>query len=290
MDEDDDDPFKPYDFGEDRETVNQILVAIFSHQGYPFDLAAGSREELKNIDPLYMLQNIPGLLPIFTVPALIKKKKLSRKEHGWMSRIIEGLLPILIRSFQGDENAQTQLKAIDKLIYPETYELPKTVIGELATRYHTRAPLARGWRIREIMGRLSRVVKPSRSAAKSVLDGSIQLQDESKCKGNTIYSQNLKKEVPAYELAKKHWMRGVTLQNLAIRIYLEELQEQGFEGIDERTLKRDLKEVEKWEQTLPEERRNWGVLIVTPGKDNVHLPVGEYSEGWKQRKRSKSSD
>jgi len=288
MDEEDDFPIKPYDFGEDRETVNQILVAIFSHTGYPFDLAAGGREELKNIDPLYMLQNAPGLLHVFTVAAYVKKGKLSRKEEGWMDRIIEGLFPILIRAFQGDEAAETQLKAIDKLIYPDTYELPKTIIEDLAERYHTRAPLARGWRVRELMGGLSRVVKPARSEAKNILDGAVKLRDESQCKGNTIYIQSLKKRVSTYETAKKHWKRGVTLQNLAIRVYLEDLQAQGFEGIDERTLKRDLKEVEKWEETLPSDQRQWGVLVVTPGKDNVHLPVGNYSEGWKQRKRAKS--
>lgn len=158
----------------------------------------------------------------------------------------------------------------------------------LVERYHTRPALARGWRIRQLMGGLSWVVKPARAEAVSVLNGAVIL-DESEDKGHTIYSLVLKKRIPTYELAKKHWMRGVTLQNLAIRIYLEELQSLGFEGLDERALKRDMKEVEKWEQTLPPERRDWGILVVTKGKPNVHLPAEEYSDGWMRRKRGKSA-
>lgn len=284
---DDDFSIKPYDFGEDREIVNEILVAAFSSSGYIFDVAAGGRDELGTVDPLYMLQHAPGLLEVFTMAALVKKKQLSGNEEGWFGRVVEGLVPILIRSFQGDEDAKTQLKAIDKLLYPKIYELPKTVIKDLVERYHTRPALARGWRIRKLMGGLSRVVKPARADAANILDGAVVL-DESENKGHTIYSLVFKKQVPAHELAKRHWMRGVTLQNLAIRIYLEELQTLGFEGIDERALKRDMKEVEKWEQTLPPERRNWGILVVTKGKPNVHLPAEEYSDGWMRRKRGKS--
>lgn len=280
-------PIKPKDFGKDREIINEILVACLSHYGYPFDIAAGSRKELKEIDPLYMLQNAPSLVDVFTIAALEKKGNLSEEEHGWMSRFTKGLLHILIRSYKGDENAQIQLKAIDKLIFPDTYELPKTVIKDLAEKYYTRPALARGWRLRRLMGNLSWVVEPTKNTAENVLDGPIKLREKSEPKGHTIYDSIKRKDVSAYEVAKKHLTRGVTLKTLAIRVYLEELQNQGFEGIDERRLKRDLKEVENWEETLPKERRGWGVLIVTPGKPNVHLPTNEYSEGWKKRKRIK---
>lgn len=72
----------PEDFGEDREIVNEILVAALSHYGYPFDIAAGGREEHKVIDPLYMLQHAPGIVPIFTIAALVKKGKLTEVEEG----------------------------------------------------------------------------------------------------------------------------------------------------------------------------------------------------------------
>lgn len=281
------DAFEPYDFGENRDVINKILVAALNHYGYPFDVAAGGREEHKIVDPLYMFQHAPGLVPLFTIAALVKKEKLTDKEAGWMGRFTDGLLDILIRAHSGDEDAANQLKAIDKLIYPDTYELPKTVVDNLIKQYHTRAPLARGWRLREIIGGLSSVVEPVSQSA-NVLNGAIRLKDTAKDKGSTIYSEVAKSRVSAYDAAKRHWKRGVTLKTLAIRVYLEDLQQQGFEGIDERTLKRDLKEVEAWEKTLPEEQRKWGVVVHTSGSP-LHLPVGKYSEGWKQRKRSRTS-
>jgi hypothetical protein len=139
------------------------------------------------------------------------------------------------------------------------------------------------------MGELSWVVEPAREEAASVLDGPIRLADHIHAQGSTLFDPISKKYISASKVAAKHWSRGITLKTLAIRVYLDELQRQGFEGIDERSLKRDLKEVEDWESTLPEDRRNWGVLVVTFGKPNIHLPVGEYSEGWKQRKRAKQA-
>lgn len=277
---------EPEDFGDDRDVVNKILVAALSHYGYPFDIAGGVKRKSGFVDPLYMLQHAPDLVPIFTIAAMIKNGKLDDEADGWMGRFTNGLLEILIRAHNSDELAKNQIKAIDKLIYPDTYELPRTVIEKLAKQYHTKAPLARGWRLREIIGNLSWVVEPVRKGA-SVLAGAILVRDKEKTSSHRIYIQSEKRERPAYDVAKKHWTRGVTLKTLAIRVYLEDLQQQGFEGIDERMLKRDLKEAESWEETLPKDQRDWGVVVVSPGRPPEHLPVGKYSEGWKQRKRSR---
>jgi hypothetical protein len=276
------------DFGEDRALVNEILEAALGHYGHPFSfVSSATRTEA---DPLYLFQQAPALPSMFMIAALVKKGELTEFEAGQMGTFADGIVSILIRAHDGDERAQNQLKAIHKLIYPDTYEVPATVIAELVDHYHTRPSLARGWRLRNLMGELSWVVSPARKNAKSNLDGPIAPTTNKNRNSHTMFDPISKKRISAAKVADRHWKRGVTLKTLAIRVYLEELHKQGFEALDERSLKRDLKAVEEWEKTLPKERREWGVLVVTPRKPNVHLPVRDFSEGWKKRKRTRRKE
>jgi hypothetical protein len=114
------------------------------------------------------------------------------------------------------------------------------------------------------MGKLSNAVKPARGNSKDILDGPVELRAE------PVFN-----DWEAHKTASKHWRRNIVLQTLAIRAYLEELQSQDI-VMDERSLKRDLQELSKWEKTQPEANR-W--INVYGG---ANLPYQDHSQGWKQ--------
>ncbi len=264
---------KPFDFGEDREMVNEILVAALKHYGYPFDVAAGECDG--NADPLYLLQNAPGLFCVLRAAALVKKGSLSKSDASMLHAFLDGVVSLLARVSAGDELAMNQFKAADKIIFPEQYEVKAAEIESVAQLNHTSPELARGFELRRLMCELSWVVEPEGDY--DVLSGPVRLISNPQPGDEEIW-----------EVANEHSASGMTLQSLAIRVYNYRLQDKGLDAKDESSLDRDLRRVKEWEETLTPEERNGGVLIRN-GDNFLCLPVQDYPEGW-EKARNKGGD
>jgi hypothetical protein len=147
-----------------------------------------------------------------------------------------GLLAIHLRAHTGNEMAKNQLQAIKKLISPGKYQVPLNAIEELARKYNTQGPLARGWEIRRLMAQLVPLITPASTANRDPTKGPIKLSDSAEAQGSDLYQE-----------AASNCRRGTTLQSLAIRIYLGRLEKSGDQHADIRSLKRDLQKVREWE-------------------------------------------
>lgn len=195
-------------------------------------------------------------------------------------KIIEGMINLNLLSVFGDEASDVQTKAIEKLIWPEKFEIPRSKIKDIVDRYETTPSLARAWELRIIMSNLSNVVEPKRQGKPLSECQPIRLRDA---------------PVPAYyvslwDTAKRHLKTNTTLQSLAMRIYLEQLQQQGVtdenQTISDRSLKRDLEKAGIWERiTSEDEKLRRGR---TTGAELSEGPLIWYrfSEGWKVRRQA----
>jgi hypothetical protein len=182
---------------------------------------------------------------------------------------------LLIIAAQGDEIAQKQLQAIEKLIAPGKYELPLSKIQELIDRYETSPQLARAWELRKIMVALTEIVEPLKPEHPH---GAIKMRNTPDAKF-----------VGLADAARPFVKTNTTLQSLAIHIYLKHLQEEGITdedaGITEASLKRDLRMANDWEKTATNEQKRrrefWR------GQSFTDEPIIWYgfSEGWKERKK-----
>lgn len=195
------------------------------------------------------LQKLAGSSPlgfqVLMTGALYLGGALSPKEWQELSRLTLGLILVFIRARAGLEPAREQIDVLERFIFPRQYKLVHKV-KELAGRYR-RSPLARGWELRELMCKLASVVVP----ANGNRDTSSLLKD-----AVIISTEPHAKEHPLYDEAVRNWKRGSTLASLAIRIYLEretagKSEEDRDSTLSERSLKRDLKEVEEWEKADP---------------------------------------
>lgn len=240
----------------------------------------------------------PGYGGVSHLAAYIKAGALTLEDAGFIDDFTERLVGIIVRSCEGDETATTQIKAIGKLLHPEVNNLAQTDIQKVLDfleTHHTPAPLAQGWAVRRMMGRLSWAVEPV-PPAKSVLKGKVRLTE------SNDYNQDV------YELASAAFQNigreRTTLQALAINVLQRE--DPAFGEMSYEAICKAVREVEKWEESLPDtdmkafEGVPEGVVpkkaggkwtVVVGGENTEHLLTRDYSEGWKKRKRlSKSNE
>jgi hypothetical protein len=191
--------------------------------------------------------------------------------------IVSRLAFLVMLAEFGDEKSATRIKAVEKVLSPEKYDLPHSKIEELVDRYETSPPLARGWELRRLMSQLASVVQPQKKGGAFTETQPISLIDDP----------------PDYlahvaELARRHWKQNTTLQSLAIRIYLKQLQEKGVtdagEAITDRSLKRDLARVREWESTASEDEKRRRGQYKGFSLSGDPITWYEFSEGWKLRR------
>ncbi len=196
--------------------------------------------------------------------------------------LTERLFAIMAAASTGNEQATLWLKAIEKILHPQKFELPRTKIDEIATRYETNPQLARGWEVTALMSHLSHVVEP-RDKDRSSPSDPVVIRAKSTLEG----SEEIIKEI--VKITRSYWKRNSTLQSLAIRMYLDYLHREGITDdqatISERTLKRDLQAVRDWEESATEDELLTRGLCAGYSLSGGSMFWCLYSEGWKDRKK-----
>jgi hypothetical protein len=220
----------------------------------------------------------------------LPENALPEGARAWADQLIDGLLDILVEALaRKNPDALRQLYAIEKLIHPAQYEVPRWVINEIADKYETNAAHARAYDVRRWMARLARVVKPAKNDGRTVFDGPVVLAGE-----DVITKQKTK----YVEIAERHWQSGTHLETLAMKAYMEALKLQCPElknhRLSIRSLKADMSALEAWEERHPEDVGYESVSLFAgpdpgPGRYPV-LPLRDHSLGWVREylKRSKT--
>ncbi|HEV2860501.1 MAG TPA: hypothetical protein VGX48_05800 [Pyrinomonadaceae bacterium] len=225
----------------------------------------------------YML-NMPGGIESFIVSRWAEIGKIKEQDAALFGELVEELFSIVLRAAYAEDGlAPLQLKAIEKIAHPAKYELTITDIEGLAATDKARPAIARAMELRGIMSRLAWVIAPAKGEK-------FEPNQPIKLKSGEPPS-HLKE---TYELAEKYWRRGTTLQALAIRVYLAQLQNEGVlgedeKGINEGSLKDDLAEAKRWEAAHLNVPHQQGF-----SHGETPIRVFEYSQRWKQMKAKRN--
>jgi hypothetical protein len=230
------------------------------------------------------IKRSPAAFDLMNLERLVDHGLLQAEYLDEITEMVSRLAEVTKQAGAGDERAADQLKAIAKLIQPDKYELPSTKIKEIVDRYETRPALARGWELRKLMHFLSIAVEPVRADRPYSPDQPIRVIHKAPANVH---------DFTIWQTAKKHWKPNTTLQSLAIRVYLEHLSDKGItdedKTITERTLKRDLAEVRKWEETATDDEKRrrgyWSSKLLS----GDYITWYDYSEGWKERKKARKA-
>lgn len=265
---------------ETREVINETLKDILCDEGWGKSIWDGLVKSLREefgieTDIMELAQNAPCLVEVFQIGALGKKGIIKKETQKRVSEIIHQLVRLAHRASTGDASALNQLKVAHKIVYPNVYQFPVTVIENLAERYHTPPHLARAWAVRSIMVEIDLVLEPTREGA-SLLDGAVKLTT-----APNLVKSDLYKSVASY------MRRNSTLQSIAIDMYIDELSREGI-TLDEERLKDDLRKLKEWEDahfTQDDELRTYYKLWCGDKRyPRAYLPViPMYSEDWKRR-------
>lgn len=261
-----------------RETINETLRDTLSTDGWTrlyWDVVLENLHEDFDIetDLFELAQDAPCLVEMFQIGALTGKGVIRDEIRVTITEIIHSLVRIALGAEKGDEKASSQLTVLHKVAHPSNYELPATVIKNLADSYHMSPHLARGWSVRSLMLDLSYAVEPTR-LDRSVLEGPIKL--------TTSNPQLI--DPGLYEKAKGHIKRGMTLQGLAIAIYIKEMDKEGI-TLETSQIKADLRKLKEWEsinlkKDSPHRLLLWNHAGRYPLASIPAIPI--HSEGWKK--------
>lgn len=194
---------------------------------------------------------------------------LSSPERREMQGLISGVIGLLIRRHFGDEGAHLQLNILHTFTFPKQYEVPEQVIRSLGKKYRS-GHLTRAWALRRLMYKLADLVIPSRTDGKDPLTSPVKLSPQADPKH------------PLYEHVVKNLTRGTTLQMLAIRVYLATMTGEGETGVDERSLKRDIQRLRRWEESDPGhmQMKERFASAEAGASWKSQIPVHKYSESW----------
>lgn len=171
-----------------------------------------------------------------------------------------------IHKWRGDEKSIERLFEIHKLLYPDTHDLP--------------VPVERALDVRHLMCELSYLVSPAKSDPKSdhqrVLAGPVRLVESASDSNPKLY-----------ELAERQWKRGATLKSLAVRVFLERLQDKGITTIDEKIIDRDLAALQEWDDMKTGGKSPGALRIIFSTGES--LPYQFHTQKWMARKRGSRS-
>lgn len=183
----------------------------------------------------YEFWKAPDLLAEIKEGRLQLGQLFGKYEAEEFRAILTGLIGLFIRRLAGEERARWQLNVVHKLIYPQKFEVPWTLVESLAAKYES-GHLLRGWALRRLMYELADLVELTQPELEDVTAGRV------------VLTPNAEQGHRLYPLVRRFCRRGTTLQSLAIRVYLELIQGENERGaVDERSLRRDLKRLQAWE-------------------------------------------
>jgi hypothetical protein len=178
-----------------------------------------------------------------------------------ISHLVKWLRPIVDEAVKGNDSAQRRVRDIHKLIRPELYKLPP--------------PVARAMAIYRLMGELSRYVRPIRGGSFLRQRSYVRLTEDEGW-------QNFRN----YQLAKLHLQRRksqrLTLQSLAISIFLENAGNDGFDKMSLRSVERDLHAARLYNEKQERLGRPPDYLMLLSNGESI--PFYQYTEEWKRRK------
>ena len=192
---------------------------------------------------LIRLNSMVGVHQLLNLHASVHKGHVGLRYFNYVERIVSGMVDAITRASSGSIDAENKLIAINKILRPQEYNLPKSAIEKIVDRYNGSPHLARACTLRHLMSLLTKVVRPANAEKPFTTRSPVSLSEALNDEWRFLFIK-----------AQQHWNRNSTLQSLAIQIYLSELVNAKPETrVDERTLKRDLLALRHWEAThIPE--------------------------------------
>lgn len=244
--------------------------------------------ELENIltnerwrDFSHFAHNAPGLDAVAALYEMERRGTLDPVQGDYLALFFRKLVSAWSRALDGDEMSLLRLQAVHKMIFYETFDLQRSHLEYVANLDRTKsgkgtASLARAYEMRRWMSKLSWVVEPVDASERLAPSSAIKLLDQPRVDEDETGLWKM--------ISKRDYIRqNTTLQSLAIRLYID-LLEEGY-GItkDYQSLERDLRLAEQHDIEYSPVDENWQVLPVLGGD---WLPVKIIAGSWAARKSS----
>lgn len=199
----------------------------------------------------------PGGLTFMRLARAMAAGRIEKQYRAHVQNLLGALFVIIDRATDGDEKAHQQLQALNRIAFPDQYDVDEKMLEQIASHQPNAVnEISRGRHLLLMMDRIAGVVEP-------------KLKSEFLSPDTVIIIQ---KEIRPYDLkacgddlflkVKRHkWNPKTTLRSLAVSIYLAQLgNEDATCSVDERMLRKAIA-LETTRQDKPLQGPSWPLNI-----------------------------
>jgi hypothetical protein len=230
----------------------------------------------------HFVHNAPGLSAVAYLYELEQTERITGVFGDYLALMMDMMAELTGRALKGEEQALLQIRAAHRMLCAETFGLEAPHIKQVAEMDKTKsgkdAPaLSRAYDVRILMSRLSAVVEPKSEGERLNPSSTVKLREK----------PMTEHDAPLMQAVKERFVhRNMTLQSLAIRIYLDNLEKAGIETKGYGEIEKDLRIAKKYDHEYSPDNSAWQPRYVYDGDP---LPVKIIASSWASRKKRETS-
>lgn len=228
---------------------------------------------------LHFAHNAPGLSAIAYLYELEQAGQITGVYGDYLALMMNKLAELTGRALKGEEQALLQIQAAHRMLCAETFGLEMPHIKQVAEMDRTKsgkdaAALSRAYDVRIWMSRLSAVVEPKNEGERLSPSSTVKLREKPMHESDAELLQMVR---------ERFIRKNMTLQSLAISVYLDRLDNGGIATKEYRDIEKDLRIAKKYDHEYSLTNSVWQLRYVHGGDP---LPVKILASSWASRKKS----
>jgi hypothetical protein len=224
----------------------------------------------------HFVHNAPGLSAVAYLYEMEQSGHITGAGADYLAFIMDKLAELTGRAIGGEEQALLQIQAAHKMLCAEAFDLQIPHIKQVAEMDRTKsgksaAALSRAYDVRILMSRLSSVVEPKNEGERLSPSSAVKLREK----------PMLEDDASLLRMVQERFThKNMTLQSLAIRVYLANLEKGGIATKGYGDIEKDLRIAKRHDQEYSPTDSVWQLRYVFGGDP---LPIKIIASSWAKR-------
>jgi hypothetical protein len=227
----------------------------------------------------HFAHNAPGLAAIAYLYELEQAGKIAGVFGDYLALMMDKIAELTGRALSGEDQALMQIRAAHRMLCAEAFGLEMPHIKQVAEMDRTKsgkdaAALSRAHDVRILMSRLSSVVEPKKEGERLSPLSAVKLREDPMLEDDARLLQAVK---------ERFAHKNMTLQSLAIRVYLDNLDKGGVTTKEYRDIEKDLRIAKRHDHEYSPSNSIWQLRYIFGGDP---LPIKILANSWASRKKN----
>lgn len=225
------------------------------------------------------VHNAPGLTAAAYLYEMEQAGRITNVGADYLAFMIDKLAELAGRALAGEEKALLQIQAAHRMLCAEVFNLEIPHIKQVAEMDRTKsgknaAALSRAYDVRILMSRLSSVVEPKNEGERLSPSSAVKLREK----------PMLEDDADLWRMVRDRFLhKNMSLQSLAIKIYVDNLEKAGITTKGYGEIGKDLRIAKRHDHEYSPNNSIWQLRYVFGGDP---LPIQIIANSWATRKKT----